>query len=260
MTPFFFGPAARRLYGAFHRPERKRPDPVAVLICNPFGQEYVRCHRMLRTLADRFEQNGIACLRFDYFGTGDSAGMDEDSTLSGWVEDIALAQQELIRRVGACKTIWVGIRLGAVAALVAAAKVTHAPSHLVLWEPIGSGPAYLEYLARCYQQAVGFSYTLVPHDLREQAPGEIIGFGTSAAMLDEIGRLDGSAGREGGPPATWVMPPAPRPELARPPNRSDVTTVVLEHDFEWNSEEALNTALVPAPAVKLLFEQVEARA
>lgn len=259
MTPFFFGAADRKLFGAFHRPERRRPDPVAVLICNPLGQEYVRCHRMLKTLADRLERSGIASLRFDYFGTGDSAGDDEDNLFSGWAADIKTAHEELLRRVGRCKVIWLGVRLGAVAALKAAPTMAQPPAGLVLWEPIGPGPAYLDHLAACYRHAIQLSYTLVPDDLREQAPGEIIGFGMSRAMVDEIRRLDG-AFPEDAPPTTLVMPPVHRAELARPPsNGARAQVVALEHSFEWNSEEALNTALVPAHALKLLFEQIEAR-
>lgn len=257
MTPFFFGPPDRKLFGAFHRPVQKRREPLAVLVCNPLGQEYVRCHRMLRTLADRLQRSGISCLRFDYYGTGDSAGADEESLLSGWSVDLELAHEELRRRVGGCKILWLGVRLGAIAALDAAPKTKAPPAGLVLWEPIGHGERYLRYLAASYEKAVSVSYTLVPHDARQQAPGELIGFGTSSAMLDELRRIEPSRMPRADLPATWIMPPHPPAELAAPP--SSATTVLLEHGFDWNSEEALNTALVPAPAVKLLFEQLEAR-
>jgi hypothetical protein len=48
-----------------------------------------------------------------------------------------------------------------------------------------------------------------------------------------------------------------RRALATPPSSPAHTVIALEHDFEWNMEEALNTALVPAEAVRLLVAQVE---
>jgi hypothetical protein len=54
----------------------------AVLLCNPFGQEALRSQRGFRVLADRFARTGCATLGFDYFGTGDSDGDDDDASLA----------------------------------------------------------------------------------------------------------------------------------------------------------------------------------
>ena len=50
MIPFRFGPAGRQLYGAFHKPDTRIANASAVLLCNPFGQEAVRVHRLYRVL------------------------------------------------------------------------------------------------------------------------------------------------------------------------------------------------------------------
>jgi hypothetical protein len=54
---------------------------AAVLLCNPFGQEAIRCHRAFRLLSARLASSGIPSLRFDYFGTGDSPGNDGEGDL-----------------------------------------------------------------------------------------------------------------------------------------------------------------------------------
>src|SRR3954464_11609473 len=69
----YFG-AQHQLLGTLHRPQRLRPRSTAVLLCNPFGEEASRAHRMFRVLATQLERAGYPALRFDYSGTGDSLG------------------------------------------------------------------------------------------------------------------------------------------------------------------------------------------
>ena len=47
---------------------------VGVVIVPPIGYEYWSSHRTLRTLAERLAEQGCSRLRFDFDGTGDSAG------------------------------------------------------------------------------------------------------------------------------------------------------------------------------------------
>src|SRR5262249_23612523 len=51
----YFG-AQHQLLGALHRPQRLRPRSTAVLLCNPFGEEASRAHRMFRVLATQLER------------------------------------------------------------------------------------------------------------------------------------------------------------------------------------------------------------
>ena len=48
------------------------------MICNPFGFEEVCAHRSLRHLAGAAAAAGIAALRFDYAGCGNSSGDESD--------------------------------------------------------------------------------------------------------------------------------------------------------------------------------------
>jgi pimeloyl-ACP methyl ester carboxylesterase len=144
VTPFFFGPGKRRLFGAY--------DPAhafdgvsrgGAVICYPWGAEYLHAHRSLRQLAARLAQNGFETLRFDYFGTGDSAGDMTDADLAGWEHDIETAIEEIIELAGVKRIALVGLRLGANLAASVAARRIDVVNPLILWDPIVSGKAYL---------------------------------------------------------------------------------------------------------------------
>src|SRR5207249_11329319 len=51
--------------------------------------------RGCRQLAARLARLGLDVLRFDYYGTGDSAGQGEDATLHTCIEDVVRATEEL---------------------------------------------------------------------------------------------------------------------------------------------------------------------
>lgn len=262
MTPFRFGPAARQLYGVFHAATPPRPGGDAVLICNPLGQEAVRFHRMQRVLADRLSGRGIAVLRFDYHGCGESAGEDEDADLAGWCDDLLLAHQELLRRSRAARISWLGVRLGASAAALASARADTAPHRLILWDPVLDGPACLADLAAAQSRSLAEAGARLPATATTTIGNELLGFGVGAAMLEQIHalqpqRLDVARaaqvqllGRTGD---TALAALAERWSARGMPTRF----VPIAQRFDWSSEEAMNTALVPAPVLDLLAAELE---
>ena len=72
ITPFYFGSADRTLFGAYH-PAATGGRRGAVL-CYPWGQEYLRSHKAMCFLASLLSDRGFHVLRFDWYGSGDSAG------------------------------------------------------------------------------------------------------------------------------------------------------------------------------------------
>src|SRR4051812_29243924 len=110
-APLFFGPAPRSLFGWYHAPAGPR-RAVGVVVCNPIGDDYTRAHRPLRHLAERLARAGVAVLRFDFHGTGDSSGDERDpARVATWVDDIDLAADELRRRSGCTAICLAGLRL-----------------------------------------------------------------------------------------------------------------------------------------------------
>ena len=122
----------RDLLVAARLPARLRPASVAVLLCNPFGEEAVRAHRAYRVLAQRLEAAGYATLRFDYAGTGDSGGDSDAFTPDDWIDDIAAAADELRRLAGVSRIVLAGLRLGATLAAHAAQRSDVRAAHVVL--------------------------------------------------------------------------------------------------------------------------------
>jgi pimeloyl-ACP methyl ester carboxylesterase len=143
--PFFFGPVARQLFGVYHAPLAPTPTPAAVVLCPPFGQEYMRTHRALRQLAVQLAMAGHHVLRFDYSGTGDSAGDGAAVTIDAWLEDVETAIDEIRDTTGITDVALIGLRIGAMLAATTARRRTDV-TKLVLWDPVVSWRLYLESL------------------------------------------------------------------------------------------------------------------
>jgi pimeloyl-ACP methyl ester carboxylesterase len=142
MTPFYFGTPGRRLFGIYEPAAQGSAGRRAVVLCNPWGSEYIYAHRSLRQLAIRLSAAGIHTLRFDFFGTGDSGGELAEADLRGWEDDIELAIEEVQEMAGVRRVSLAGLRLGATLAARVAARRGPDVEALALWNPIMSGVAY----------------------------------------------------------------------------------------------------------------------
>ena len=145
MNLLFFGSTSRPLFGAYHTPPASVAGRGAALLCPPWGQEYLVSHRIFRRLAVRLSESGYHVLRFDYFGTGDSAGEREDGDLGSWQEDAAAAVEELRDMSGFPTVAAFGIRLGAVVAWRLASERLDVNT-AVLWDPVVNGTEYVREL------------------------------------------------------------------------------------------------------------------
>jgi alpha-beta hydrolase superfamily lysophospholipase len=144
-VPLWFGPAGRPLFGWYHAPASANRRELAVVVCPPLGSEYFNSYRSLRHLADRLAENGVSALRFDYDGTGNSAGQDEDpGRESAWIESIHAAMARLRAESGIECLGLAGVRMGATLAALAAQDVD--VSCLALWAPCVSGRDYVREL------------------------------------------------------------------------------------------------------------------
>ncbi|HMK97167.1 MAG TPA: hypothetical protein VK425_06435, partial [Acidimicrobiales bacterium] len=140
-APVWIGDAGRPAFGWFHSPSGDRCRGGAV-ICPPVGQDYIRAHYAIRLLAEQLAAAGFCALRFDYDGTGDSAGDDEGpERTASWLATVGQAMTAL-RAAGIPRLSLVGLRLGATLAAVAAAADGGADD-VVLWDPYVSGRDFL---------------------------------------------------------------------------------------------------------------------
>jgi alpha-beta hydrolase superfamily lysophospholipase len=140
-TQVWFGPAERPLYGWVEMPDDGQVRG-GVVLCPPMGEEGRSAHRTFRRLAESLAEQGFVALRFDYDGTGDSAGLQDDpDRVVSWLASVEAARQHLLD-LGAPHVSAVGMRLGATLAACQAAAATPFRS-LALWDPCLSGRTFL---------------------------------------------------------------------------------------------------------------------
>ena len=93
----------------------------------------------MRQLAVRLSVRGFHTLRFDYFGTGDSAGEECDIDLAGLQADVLTAIETIKDLAATEKVTLIGLRAGANIAASTAAGCAGAIEALILWDPIFPG-------------------------------------------------------------------------------------------------------------------------
>lgn len=227
------------------------------------GAEALLAHRLYRVLAEQLEQAGFAVLRFDYGGTGDSAGGDEAVGISAWLADIQTAAAELGRAAPGTRLIVAGVRLGATLAALASVRLPLRIRQLVLWDPIVDGLAHLRDLAsshRSFMKAeLGPSWDGPQLDA-EGVPSESMGLVLTPALVAELRTVD---------------------LVREPPNADHVTVLSTQanegterfrrvladragnrwldlHDSEnWNCDAALNAATVPTDIIREISESIQ---
>lgn len=140
-TQVWFGPSERPLYGWVAMPDDGQVRG-GVVLCPPMGEEGRSAHRTFRRLAESLAESGFVALRFDYDGTGDSTGLQDDpDRVAAWLASVEAARDHLLD-LGAPHVSAVGMRLGATLAACQAAAAT--PFHaLALWDPCLSGRTFL---------------------------------------------------------------------------------------------------------------------
>lgn len=155
-----------------------------VVICPPLGHEQLHSHRTLRHLADLLAERGIPTMRFDWHGTGDSAGNDDDpGRTETWQANLKDVVAWMRDELGCQRISIVGLRMGATLAALACQELEI--ENLVLWAPVTKGRAYIREMMALdrtseYQSASGSA-----------SSGEIeaAGFVLSASTAAELSEM-----------------------------------------------------------------------
>ena len=148
-------------------------------MCNPLGIDAFRAHYAIRRTAVRLEESGFSVVRFDYDGTGDSAGDAGDpDRVDAWLRSIDEALK-LVREAGATWTAIWGMRSGALLASTAADRDGSVDA-LCLVDPIPSGRMFLSEQRAMAAMAIGVQSKR--EDGSVETPGVVYDAGTVDAL------------------------------------------------------------------------------
>jgi alpha-beta hydrolase superfamily lysophospholipase len=244
LKPFFFGDSSRPLFGVHHPAAGDRgPRRLGVVVCHPFGQEYLRSHRSLRELAGRLASAGFHVLRFDLSCCGDSAGEGVDARLEQWLEDVATAAEELRETTRGAGVALVGLRLGGSLAALHAARSRSAEA-LVLWDPVVRGDAYLREIRASH------GAWMSEHSRRPGTPssGEVLGFPLPEELAASLESLDLEGVDASSAPRTLVVSSSPSrrgPTLWEGAPDGVVDRATFDPAPVWLHAEGMSRVLVP---------------
>ncbi|HEY6477683.1 MAG TPA: alpha/beta hydrolase, partial [Polyangia bacterium] len=189
-VPLLFGPAARPLFGFYHPPAGPGVRSAGVLLCNPIGDDLVRAHRTFRHLAERLAGAGFPVLRFDFDGTGDSAGDERDpDRVAAWRADIGRAAAELRARSGIDRLALVGLKLGATFAALGAADLGGVEA-LVLWSAYDTGAAFVVETTKAHKLHVMLQPTSFSGGPPASDGQEGLGFLLTTQTIADLGGVD----------------------------------------------------------------------
>lgn len=144
-----FESQGQKIFGILHLPEKEKPVP-AVIILHGFASHKIGTNRSYIQMADALAEVGIATLRFDFRGAGDSEGDISEMTLSGFVADARLAFEHISEdyRIDEKRIGLFGSSLGGAIAVLTASQLQKIKA-LVLWAPVASGKLwYLDWIAQ----------------------------------------------------------------------------------------------------------------
>ena len=205
MNVFYFGTQERRLLGLYEAAAPRFKGNHAVVLCHPWGAEYIHAYRAMRQLTKMLSASGVHTLRFDYFGTGDSGGGSTAGDLGGWETDIQSAIEELRDMTGTAQVSLVGLRLGATLAADVAVRAGPAVNSLVLWDPVVSGTEYLTELHRAARQGWLKLKSAAARPADQGGGHEIMGFPLTESVAAAMKRIDLAALAPGLPQQTLLV-------------------------------------------------------
>ena len=189
MRPFYFGESAAPIYGVSHEPQGDQYRTSSILICNSVGHEYIRSHGCLRQLADLLSRQGYYVLRFDYRGSGDSAGSFEALDLANCCEDVEMASEELKALSGQQRVITIGVRVGAMISALSARNTKFVKQ--IMWDPVLIGADFVNNLKQLQMELLSSNYYyLKPRSKADSGANEFLGYRYGENFISDLSAAD----------------------------------------------------------------------
>jgi dipeptidyl aminopeptidase/acylaminoacyl peptidase len=177
------------LHGMIHLPSRKPPYP-AVVFLHGYAGNRIGDHCIFVKAARDMCAHGVACLRFDFRGSGESEGSFAEMTLEGEIAD-AMAAIDLLssfKDVDPDRIGLVGLSLGGSVAVCVSAR--REVASLALWAPA----AFVEYLVEREGRIVKDPYAWLPENysdlIKKRGWVDIGGFLRGKPYFESLKRVD----------------------------------------------------------------------
>jgi len=161
----------QKIFGIFHRPYGQGPFPT-VLMCHGLAGHKTGKYRLYVHLSERLSKIGIASLRIDFRGSGDSEGNFSEMTLESEVSDAKIALQYLRERkdVDISRLGLFGRSVGGTVALMAA-KESGPIKSLAIWAPLYDGEQWADQWNMLHAPEVSAEYRYEKMKVNGQVPG-----------------------------------------------------------------------------------------
>jgi alpha/beta superfamily hydrolase len=193
------------------------------IIAPPLFEELARTRKVLVNMARELAVSGVDTIRFDYRGTGLSAGTTRELTMRSAIAALASAVA-YAQRCGAARIDLLGFRFGGYLALASASELP--VGRIIAWEPVLDLTAYFQ------------------DQLRTEVSNQVVTFGKVRRTRDELVaelRADHDVLIDGNRVCAALyreMVAAPRLELAELPRAlADRVDLIL-----WDSKKLHDTA------------------
>jgi pimeloyl-ACP methyl ester carboxylesterase len=182
--PIVFQAGGGPCFGWFHAAGAPARG-VGVVMCRPLGYEGLCAYQTYTQLAETLAAAGFDVVRFDYHGTGDSAGSDSDpGRVRAWIDSVRAAIGEVRRFGGVSRVALFGVRLGATLAAHAASEIGGVES-LVMWAPCPTGRSLVREL-----RAANANRPSTLHDDIAPEDVEALGFLFTQETVRDLETLD----------------------------------------------------------------------
>ena len=128
---------SQKIRGVIHLPEDAQSNLPCVIFCHGFTASRIEPHFMFVKIARALEMIGVASIRFDFLGSGESDGLFSEMTLSNEVADCEaiIDYARSLSIIDPRKISLLGFSMGGAVSLVSASHCPDKIDRLVLMSP-----------------------------------------------------------------------------------------------------------------------------
>lgn len=144
-VPQFIDSSGRRIFTLYF--PAVSAGNASVLLIPPFADEMNKSRRMYSELARKLSQNNLNVLMFDFYGTGDSDGLLEETSWQLWLDDIKHCLSHLCDKVNGGVSL-MAMRTGALLAAEYLNTSEAEINKLLLWQPVIDGKMFFNQFMR----------------------------------------------------------------------------------------------------------------